>query len=74
METTTPPASWPRVEATLDQDGSAHIVIGGIPHTIEAGIRHEARPQVVELIARQAAQLRLLLRAWVTDRRGNGPW
>lgn len=73
METTTPPASWPRVEATLDQDGSAHIVIGGIPHTIEAGTVDEARPQVVELIARQAAQLRRPLRALVTDPQGQWP-
>lgn len=66
----TEPSTWPRVEAVLDQNGTARISIGGAPHTLTAATVDEARPQVVDLIAQQAAALGRPLRALVTDPQG----
>lgn len=69
----TEPSTWPRVEAVLDQNGTARINIGGAPHTLTADTVDDARPQVVNLIARQAAVLGRPLRALVTDPQGQWP-
>ena len=69
----TEPSTWPRVEAVLDQNGTARISIGGAPHTLTAATVDEARPQVVDLIAQQAAALGRPLRALVTDPQGQWP-
>lgn len=70
MSTTTEAATWPRVEATLNQDGTAEVSIGGTVHTVSAGSVDEARPQVVALIAQRAAQLGRPLRALTRDPEG----
>lgn len=70
MSTTTEAATWPRVEATLHEDGTAEVSIGGSVQTINAQNVDEARPQVVALIAQRAAQLGRPLRALTRDPEG----
>lgn len=73
MSTTTEAATWPRVEATLHEDGTAEVSIGGSVQTINAQNVDEARPQVVALIAQRAAQLGRPLRALTRDPEGEWP-
>ena len=73
MSTTTEAATWPRVEATLHEDGTAEVSIGGSVQTINANNVDEARPQVVALIAQRAAQLGRPLRALTRDPEGEWP-
>ena len=73
MSTTAEAATWPRVEATLHEDGTAEVSIGGSVQTINANNVDEARPQVVALIAQRAAQLGRPLRALTRDPEGEWP-
>jgi MinD-like ATPase involved in chromosome partitioning or flagellar assembly len=73
MSTTAEAATWPRVEATLNPDGTAEVSIGGTVHTVTAATVDEARPQVVALIAQRAAQLGRPLRALTRDPAGEWP-
>ncbi len=73
MTTQIEPASWPRVEATLTVDGAATVTIAGVAHPVTASTIDEARPLVVGLIARQAAQLGRPIRALMSDPTGQWP-
>ncbi|WP_454044653.1 ATPase [Cellulosimicrobium sp. Marseille-Q8652] len=73
MSTTTEAATWPRVEATLNDDGTAEVSIGGILHPIAASGVDEARVQVVSLVAHKATQLGRPLRAITRDPDGEWP-
>ncbi|TWG79072.1 hypothetical protein L603_004600000010, partial [Cellulosimicrobium cellulans J34] len=72
MSTTTEAATWPRVEATLNHDGTAEVSIGGTLHPIAASSVDEARVQVVSLVASKATQLGRPLRA--ITRGPDGEW
>ncbi|RAX21772.1 ATPase [Actinomyces sp. Z5] len=67
------PADWPRVEARIHADGTADVLIGGKTHQIAAGSIDAARPQVIALVARHAAQLGRPLRAVTNDPDGQWP-
>lgn len=73
MGTTAEAATWPRVEATLNPDGTAEVSIGGTVQTVAAATVDDARPQVVALIAQRAAQLGRPLRALTRDPAGEWP-
>ena len=70
MNTIAEAATWPRVVATLHQDGTAKLSIGGSVQTINAQSIDEARSQVVAFIAQRAAQLGRPLRAFTRDPEG----
>lgn len=72
MTTTIEPASWPRVEATLNADGTAEVSIGGTITPITARSVEEARAYVTAIVAERAAQLGRPLR--VTTRDPDGKW
>jgi len=72
MSTTTEAATWPRVEAMLNGDGTAEVSIGGTLHPIAAPSVEEARVQVVALLADKATQLGRPLRALTRD--PDGQW
>src|SRR5665647_2370671 len=73
MSTTTEAATWPRVEATLNDDGTAEVSIGGTVHPIAAASLEEARAQVIALVAQKAGQLGRPLRALTRDPAGEWP-
>ncbi len=73
MSTTTEAATWPRVEAMLNDDGTAEVSIGGTLHPIAAPSVEEARVQVVALLAHKATQLGRPLRAITRDPDGQWP-
>ncbi|MDF2826784.1 MAG: hypothetical protein K0R01_67 [Mycobacterium sp.] len=73
MSTTTEAATWPRVEAMLNDDGTAEVSIGGTVHPITAPSVEEARVQVVALLADKATQLGRPLRAITRDPDGQWP-
>ncbi|MBD5788355.1 ATPase [Cellulosimicrobium terreum] len=73
MSTTTEAATWPRVEAMLNHDGTAEVSIGGTMHPIAASNVDEARVQVVSLVAHKATQLGRPLRAITRDPDGEWP-
>ncbi|MFJ2521310.1 ATPase [Cellulosimicrobium cellulans] len=73
MSTTTEAATWPRVEAMLNDDGTAEVSIGGTMHPIAAPSVDEARAQVVALLAHKATQLGRPLRALTRDPDGQWP-
>lgn len=58
MSMTNEPATWPRVEATLADDGSAQVSIGGAVTPIQAPSIDEARAQIVSLLAERAPRPR----------------
>lgn len=69
---TTPPAAWPRVEATLHEDGTAQINVGGTTQQVAAADPDDARQQTVAIIAARAAQLGRPLRTLTCD--PSGEW
>ncbi|MGW9114528.1 MinD/ParA family ATP-binding protein [Microbacterium sp. NPDC055683] len=71
--TSTQAATWPRVEATVNADGTAEVSIGGTVHPIEAEALPEARTQIVALVAAKAGQLGRPLRALMSDPDGEWP-
>lgn len=73
MTATIEPTTWPRVEATLYDDGTAEVMIGGALHAIAAGDIEEARSQVVTTVAERAQQLGRPLRALTRDPAGSWP-
>ncbi|MFF2832358.1 ATPase [Cellulosimicrobium cellulans] len=73
MSTTTEAATWPRVEAMLNDDGTAEVSIGGTVHPIAAPSVEEARVKVVALLADKATQLGRPLRAITRDPDGQWP-
>lgn len=73
MSMTNEPATWPRVEATLADDGSAQVSIGGAVTPIQAPSIDEARAQIVSLLAERAAQLGRPLRVITRDTSGEWP-
>jgi MinD-like ATPase involved in chromosome partitioning or flagellar assembly len=73
MSTTTEAATWPRVEATLHEDGTAEVSIGGNVRKLSATSVDEVRPQVIEVIAQRAAQLGRPLRVLSHDPEGEWP-
>ncbi|RJF44914.1 ATPase [Actinomyces sp. 2119] len=70
---TTPTGPWPRVEATLNPDGTSQVVIGGTSHTLSAPSIADARNQVISLVAHHAAQLGRPLYALTRDPTGTWP-
>lgn len=73
MSTTTEAATWPRVAATLNADGTAEVSIGGTVHPIAATSVDDARTQTVALVAQKAAQLGRPLRVVTQDPDGAWP-
>lgn len=64
-------ASWPRVEVTLHPDGTAEVAIGGSTRTLHIDNIDDARPQIIALIAKQAAELGRPLHAITRDPNGD---
>ena len=73
MSTTTEAAGWPRGTATLNEDGTAQVSIGGTVTEVAAGDVDEARAQVVAIVAQRAAQLGRPLRVLTRDPAGEWP-
>ncbi|WP_295125004.1 AAA family ATPase [uncultured Leifsonia sp.] len=73
MSTTTEAAAWPRATATLNEDGTAQVSIGGTATEIAAGDVDEARAQVVAIVAARAEQLGRPLHVLTRDPAGEWP-
>ncbi|WP_407792041.1 AAA family ATPase (plasmid) [Streptomyces sp. L7] len=73
MSTTTEAAGWPRATATLNEDGTAEVSIGGTVTEVAAGDVDEARAQVVAIVAARAQQLGRPLRVLTRDPAGEWP-
>src|SRR5690606_3175968 len=73
MSTTTGAATWPRIEATIHDDGTGEVSIGGSTHQVQAEDLPAARDQVRRLVADTARKLGRPVRAVMTDPDGQWP-
>ncbi len=73
MSTTTEATAWPRATATLNEDGTAQVSIGGTVTEVAAGDVDEARAQVVAIVAARAEQLGRPLHVLTRDPAGEWP-
>src|SRR5690606_37468046 len=71
--TTDTAAAWPRIEATIHDDGTGEVSIGGSTHQVHAEDLPAARDQVRQLVADTARKLGRPVRAVMTDPDGQWP-
>ena len=71
--TTDTAAAWPRIEATIHDDGTGEVSIGGSTHQVQAEDLPAARDQVRRLVADTARKLGRPVRAVMTDPDGQWP-
>lgn len=71
--TTDTAAAWPRIEATIHDDGTGEVTIGGSTHQVQAEDLPAARDQVRRLVADTARKLGRPVRAVMTDPDGQWP-
>ncbi|SHY49133.1 ATPase involved in chromosome partitioning [Mycobacteroides abscessus subsp. abscessus] len=67
MGSTPTPSSWPRIEASINTDGTAVVSLNGTQETVNAESVGHAREQITARITRVAQQLSRPVRATTTD-------
>ena len=67
------PATWPRVQGTINEDGTGEVTISGSVHPVSTDSLDDARTAIVGLVAETARKLGRDVRATMTDPDGQWP-